>query len=175
MVLMANDQAGQLLSPAAKGRHQIQIIGAANCGRIGKEDDGQSGHWERKKGRRGGCTKFWSNAAASLGDHSGEGSFPPPSLRYIATININCAVPVNLITFLINLTFKFGINFSLHIILENSDAQGKPYEEKKKVKRFLLDINLINRVNVWLFPFKMSLYRCIFNVNSFLLSKLKFC
>ena len=53
LVLMANDQAGQLLRPTAKGRHQIQIIGAANCGRIGKEDDGQSGHWERKKSRRG--------------------------------------------------------------------------------------------------------------------------
>ena len=64
--------------------------------------------------------KLWSNAG-SLGDHSGGGSLCATP-QYIAAININCAVPVNLVTFLIDLTFMFSINFNLHIILENRNA-----------------------------------------------------
>ena len=91
--------------PITRAGHQIQIIGAANCGKIVKGDDGLSGQWECKKG----------------GDHSRalEQCFcqpwrplrrrKPAPPQYIASININCAVPVNLITFLADLTLCFAL------------------------------------------------------------------
>ena len=104
LVLMANEPAAgaQLLGRLQKAAPiKFKLSGSLQIvGKLG--DDGQSGNIRRVET----TLKLWSNAVPALETtQEKEACVPPP--QYIAAININCAVPVNLITFLVELTFMF--------------------------------------------------------------------